>query len=948
MTSPDIAMLGIGIDARAAQEGAEQFARSMSSIKQAAGQTASGIAVVDAAFRKLGEVMAGVLSVYAVTNFARTSIAAFAEMSKAVGDLEFSLHKAGMAIADIGSAIEKTKLIGLTGSVFGGDQAVAALQKLTSLTHDYQLSMAALQPVMDLAAGRQLSFEAAANMVGRALSGNAMLLRRFIPDLREGDGILQQITEHFGGAAANQMRTFGGQTQVLGNYWHDFKQAVGEALVTAGSGPTIIERLIAAIKALTQWVENHREQISDLATKTYPLVVRAFGAIASAAALTMMGLYGLKALWFDLAAAGAKLLQVSLQVAGAFATGGMSLVPWTAVHKQMEPYVDSWGRYAEEMHARSEEASVMSKNLLQAAKDAKTFFDVMATGGEHYGKTQLPTVLQGAQAQYVTGGGFTKEQAEINAANFSKALDVPYKYGRGMSPEDKATLERDVALLTLAQARYQLAGEWNAAARVGVEIMRTQLQQEMDALKESLKLRDSEIARIRAKKEAAYFAGEEVKLLQAQAEHTKAMAGLSASIDQQRRLALGDLQGAEAARERDFMAAKQKEIEAVVGLTREQQAGRLEAERQNFWLQEHGKQLQRNLELQREINKAGAGAYGGGVRQTGQGYRWVHDGSRDGGHWEDATGVRLGGGWGRKPLGFEGPEGAQPGGVWATPQTWTTPSDLTSWVGAQGATATQQAALVAAANRGQLARPEGMSQEEFEAQTQGIQRAGFSKGMPSQSRLAKEFEQIWRNSIKNVQNLFGNFFTDIATNGISSFGDFTKKLLNLWLSMISQMLAARLTLKLFGENEGVGGWFWKFLGLGANVGTGMLTMSPGAASAMGEGLGDVPLASTPIEYQHSGGIVGMGVRMHRGGYLASDEVPAILRRGETVLPVGATAGGKGGQPMIVVPQTFNLNFTALDTQGLHEMLQANKHSVGLAAAAAVQRSSALRAAFAQR
>lgn len=66
---------------------------------------------------------------------------------------------------------------------------------------------------------------------------------------------------------------------------------------------------------------------------------------------------------------------------------------------------------------------------------------------------------------------------------------------------------------------------------------------------------------------------------------------------------------------------------------------------------------------------------------------------------------------------------------------------------------------------------------------------------------------------------------------------------------------------------------------------------------------------------HAGGIVGeMGVatrrmpmgglpRLHYGGMLGSDEVPAILQRGETVLPRGARYGSQGGKVEVVVHTT---------------------------------------------
>lgn len=234
--------------------------------------------------------------------------------------------------------------------------------------------------------------------------------------------------------------------------------------------------------------------------------------------------------------------------------------------------------------------------------------------------------------------------------------------------------------------------------------------------------------------------------------------------------------------------------------------------------------------------------------------------------------------------------------------------------------------------------------------------------------MARLWETVWTQAIRNTQDEFANFFANLNEN-LSSFGSFLKSLVRMWLNAMSQIAAANLMRAIFGNmssTSGIGGWIGKILGMGAPVigqlagggGSGDPSMGYSGAEAQGYAYNQFAMGGGSAAYaspQHEGGTAGTGSvglyaaamfagapRLHRGLRLRPNEVPVILKRGEQVIPEGQSPGGA---PTVVIQQAHHYHFTALDTQGLHEMLMTAKHSVAAAAAEGVRGSTALRRAF---
>ena len=146
---------------------------------------------------------------------------------------------------------------------------------------------------------------------------------------------------------------------------------------------------------------------------------------------------------------------------------------------------------------------------------------------------------------------------------------------------------------------------------------------------------------------------------------------------------------------------------------------------------------------------------------------------------------------------------------------------------------------------------------------------GFSK------HLAKEMEKS-----------FSDLFFNVLTGKFKTFEDYLTGIMNAIARMVSDYMARIARDIMFGNNEkqvgGIVGSVMTYLGVGSSGGLGV-------SSDFASG-----------GYMHSGGIVGQDYsaevfpastfvgapRLHSG--LASDEFPAILQKGETVIPKGGT------------------------------------------------------------
>lgn len=142
-------------------------------------------------------------------------------------------------------------------------------------------------------------------------------------------------------------------------------------------------------------------------------------------------------------------------------------------------------------------------------------------------------------------------------------------------------------------------------------------------------------------------------------------------------------------------------------------------------------------------------------------------------------------------------------------------------------------------------------------------------------KTADEMAEFSKNAARNMQSVFGQYFFDAMQGRMTNLGDLFEQMLQ---RMVAEMLAKAVVMSIFGAFGGGGGIAAGLFHGGGVVGRG------GASRQVS------PFAFFGAQRMHDGGIAG----------LRDDEVPAILKKGETVLTPDQLGGGGRGNVKIEV------------------------------------------------
>jgi hypothetical protein len=215
---------------------------------------------------KLGAAVGGAMATKKVLDFGMASIRTFGEADAIWNRLAGTLHVAGVAFSEVegdirGAAAEMQRL-----TTVGDEDFATTLQTLVRISGDYAGSLQHVQTVADVAAGAQISLDAASQLVGKAMVGNTAALARYGIVVEEGADAMALLQDRFAGMAQNEANTLQGKTMQLSNAWGDFKEAIGGALVAAAGGGDIIGQVTLGIQAMTAWIERNSDTLRTMAT----------------------------------------------------------------------------------------------------------------------------------------------------------------------------------------------------------------------------------------------------------------------------------------------------------------------------------------------------------------------------------------------------------------------------------------------------------------------------------------------------------------------------------------------------------------------------------------------------------------------------------------------------------------------------------------------------------
>jgi hypothetical protein len=188
-----------------------------------------------------------------------------------INQLDGALKNVGASYAAQGVAIEKVIEAQQRKTNFGDEEQRDALRELVLVSGDYEKSLAAMIPMMDLAAGKNMDLGAAATLVARAISGEETALTRYGISVEKGAGATAVLTEI--------MAKFGGQAEdaadpmiMLKNRVGDLSQSIGDVLA-----PVILEllpKIELMVRDMIAWTEAH-----PTLTKVLVVVAASLGAV---------------------------------------------------------------------------------------------------------------------------------------------------------------------------------------------------------------------------------------------------------------------------------------------------------------------------------------------------------------------------------------------------------------------------------------------------------------------------------------------------------------------------------------------------------------------------------------------------------------------------------------------------------------------------------------------
>jgi len=196
-------------------------------------------------------------------------------------------------------------------------------------------------------------------------------------------------------------------------------------------------------------------------------------------------------------------------------------------------------------------------------------------------------------------------------------------------------------------------------------------------------------------------------------------------------------------------------------------------------------------------------------------------------------------------------------------------------------------------------------------QTQAASAASIAK--------AKALEEISKNSFSVMTELsertawamqenFSTFFFSAMKGELTSFKDFAVSIFDTILKAFADMAAQMAVQKLFGVALGA------FGGGGAGAALGSFSTTGASITHAGGLVGTTPTPKRNVPSWMFNG----APRLHGG--LAGDEFPAILQRGETVIPKNGNAGGN-------MTSNVNINISATDAASFADMTSRNPEAI---------------------
>lgn len=250
----------MGQEAEKTAQSVALTADQLKAAKEQADQMSAGLAGAGAAFTALAVV--GVATMRDLLNSA-------AEEQSVVSRLSATIKASGADWGVASGAVEKyTDAMVQMG--FNDEASMNALDRLTSVTGDYNKSLAEMPAIANMARAKGMELSQAAFIVGRALEGQVGILRRYGIVLKEGTTPMEAMAEiqrRFAGQTEAFSSTFAGANAKMGAEMDKLKDSLGARLIPAATQAVeTFTRFIERLNALPESTKTTIVQVLGVAT----------------------------------------------------------------------------------------------------------------------------------------------------------------------------------------------------------------------------------------------------------------------------------------------------------------------------------------------------------------------------------------------------------------------------------------------------------------------------------------------------------------------------------------------------------------------------------------------------------------------------------------------------------------------------------------------------------
>ena len=237
----------------------------------------------------LGAKIAALAASAALGAFFKSAVAEAIKAEQSTIRLGHAVRNAGQDFDDWAPQIDATitRLTKLT--TYSDDDLSLALGNLITKTGDVAGSLENMGLVTDLAANRNIGLEESATLVAKAINGGGRLFKEYGITAGTAAEKTAQLADILAGSAAVAADSFGGRVSNLGKAWGEFKEGVGEAIISNAAIGDALGSLTVLIDTLAPKVASFVEFIVWDVTSSIQRFVEDVQLVGAGAARAILG-----------------------------------------------------------------------------------------------------------------------------------------------------------------------------------------------------------------------------------------------------------------------------------------------------------------------------------------------------------------------------------------------------------------------------------------------------------------------------------------------------------------------------------------------------------------------------------------------------------------------------------------------------------------------------------